>query len=60
MGQFDLERAATWAMIGSHRHQDETNIEIQNNVPKDNYNVHIKKEIDYKKVMSIIRITAKY
>ena len=54
MGQFDLERAATWAMIGSHRHQDDNNIEIQNNVPKENYNVHIKKEIDYKKVISII------
>lgn len=60
MGQFDLERAATWAMIGSHRHQDDTNIEIQNNVPKEDYNVHINKEIDYKKAMSIILITTNY
>ena len=60
MGQFDLERAATWAMIGSHKHQDDNNIEIQNNVPKEDYNVHINKEIDYKKAMSIILITTNY
>ena len=47
MGQYDLERAATWAMIGSHKHQDDTK---HNNIEVTDDNAHTNSEIDYKKV----------
>ena len=48
MGQYDLERAATWALIGSPKQDVDTKQDRINNVA--NGSVHANSEIDYKKV----------